>query len=384
MDNRALAAPKKKRRKASDSAYSSKQHRSNPGPVNPNGMLHIRADHDKNIKTSYEIKPQNIKSKFPLRNAELDEALQALDNGASYRPTKKIAADEWQTPGGSKMKVFADLGAIILLSNKVTGASPASRYIPTESIDANHEFYNSPAYDRIRKFADATKDQTLIIDSTLLDASYKERAKNHFKRIISQNCLMADSSKNKDGSATQYADSAGLITIPGVKWEWLHLIAHEIAASKAQNTENLVAGTYHANTLMYMAESGIKYLNDYYPQGFTLQVSARMVEKKSIDENKEFLQLGTTIDYKLITTDFELPLQFDAQSQRKPHKDFMPMIHNLIKVMIQLSKDHEMKTKPMPEKVLSNAKRSILFTPLDKENQTPKEPLHKNPRVKPK
>lgn len=56
-------------------------------------------------------------------------------------------------------------------------------------------------------------------------------------------------------SALNYAESVGFPNADSMNWEWLHLIGH--AMGGADHPDNLVAGTYDANTAMIPLESKI-------------------------------------------------------------------------------------------------------------------------------
>ncbi len=161
-----------------------------------------------------------------------------------------------------------------------------------------------------------------------------ERHKNGYTRSIQQNEILAESGKSKDGSASKYAMATELF-LTNIPWEWLHLIAHEIAGAATQKLENLVGGTKHANTDMMFIESQLRYLAKAYPEGFNLHVKANLMKKTNSDNKSEYLQIATTIEYNIITPDFTLPFIFNAQNETEPHIAFGKYISAFVKALVQ-------------------------------------------------
>lgn len=262
-----------------------------------------------------------------------------------FRPIDKVEYDKngspitIETPQGSKLFKRKNLKVVKFFDNYESEAN-ASQI--KHQLDAKHEFYQSKQYQQIKNFVDSFKAQQVEITPALYKATDSERRKNNFERDSSQNEQLAKSGKAKEGSATAYVQETELF-VEGMKWEWLHLIPHEVWGKASQDMQNLVAGTEYANTDMILVESQLRSLSKRYPEGFTLKVKAHLVEKIN-SATQEHLQLGTLLDYDIITKDFTIPFKFNLQTEDQAHKTYQDGMKAFFQTIDELTTD----TNPTP------------------------------------
>jgi hypothetical protein len=106
-----------------------------------------------------------------------------------------------------------------------------------------------------------------------------------------------------------------------------------------------VAGTEHANTDMMLVESQLRSLSKRYPEGFTLKVKAHLVEKTN-SATQEHLQLGTVLDYDIITKDFTIPFNFNLQTEDQAHKTYKDGMKAFFQTIDELTNDTPAQPKP--------------------------------------
>lgn len=252
----------------------------------------------------------------------------------SHRPVAAITVFsamgspmQTETPAGkTRLSRVAKYGPVSLFSNvsSLFPALPAQRDMKLEN-----DFYASPQYQAIKKIVSDVKFQEVIITPELLQESSREHHKRGKRRVASQQRVMVEEGiSEKHGSATNYVEATQLFS-DTIKWEWLHLVAHAILDKQSQQPGNLVAGTAHANTDMLFIESEIAYLASAYPEGFTLQVRASLIEGTHIAKQ---------IEYRIETDDFTLPLIFDAQNPQQPHISFKDYMHLTLKALVEAHK----------------------------------------------
>lgn len=268
-----------------------------------------------------------------------DKVSKKIKENPTYRPLHKIVE---HNANGSPVKIETPKKTVLTRKLRTNVMSFFDNRplvlqcdVQIKQLDESHAFYQSKQYALIKQFFNSVKSQEALVTPSLFKKTDAERRKNVYPRNSTQNEHLALSGKAKDGSATKYANEV-VCHIDGMKWNWLHLIAHEIWGDKSQMMENLVGGTEHANTDMIFVESQLRYLSKRYPEGFTLQSKAHLIEKAG-SAKQEHLQLGTRIDFYIITKDFTLPFEFNAQNQCQPHIEYQAAMKALFQTVVELS-----------------------------------------------
>lgn len=341
---------KRKKIKRDDKAYRPGGNKKKTGDT-----LAMRCDNRKTVesensqeslRTSFMIDTSQIQTKTPLSPRKLSARMNApttTECGSYRRIYEVVEVNVNQSP--VKVKVFSPtkndyaeltrdtkIGPVSLFSNRSLVFSSENDAI--SELDTNHPFYQSEQYKKIKQYLYPSKDQELEITSTLLKKTANENAKNNFRRVKDQRAVM-------NGSATKYATATDLF-VEGLKWEWLHLVAHEIAGAESQCIDNLVAGTYHANTNMIFVERELAFLAKHYPQGFTLKVTAHLMESKDTQQNdNDYLQIGTKLEYTIATDDFTIPFVFNTQNPIQPHLDYKHYMRAMFQALIDLIEEKE-------------------------------------------
>lgn len=309
----------KKPRKPRDSAYSSRQSGRRKSTSANTSVLHLRADTSKTVVLNGEEVPKKTATVLcvtPLRLKGVDrmELMRKFDASKADietdRPIQMFTRHsvtgtplQAQTPGGSLLQLTSKNGFMLGFSNRpdVTLTPPV--------MAVSDAFEEKSATRRVKKNPHAIKHVRVTITPDLLKQVDAELARNNGVRSRSQNAVMTEEGEAvKKVSATRYAGAAELLS-DELKWEWLHLIAHQILGSTSQNENNLGCGSFHANTDMIMAEMLLRPLVDVYPEGFLLDVKAHFVPGT---------QLLGKIEYSIITPNFTLPFVFNAQLKNKP------------------------------------------------------------------
>lgn len=185
---------------------------------------------------------------------------------------------------------------------------PVYAATPIRELKNPEHFMQSSPFANV-KINSSAPHQEILITPELLQEAEEQIRKNGGRRIISQHkAVIKPGIDPKHASATKYAEAAE--TFPeGLKWEWLHFIAHKILADKSQDEKNLGCGTYHANTEMLFVEYQIPELAKVYPNGFYLRVEPEFIPNS---------QLLTKIRYTVLTDDLNLTFVFNAQTTKKP------------------------------------------------------------------
>ncbi|HSW71497.1 MAG TPA: hypothetical protein VLH77_05910 [Gammaproteobacteria bacterium] len=274
-----------------------------------------------------------LKAGFDLNQNKIKTA-RKIDQVIEWSPLGKTPR-RVRTPGKTVLSLASNNGLIYGFSN-----GPARIFLsPKRKLEDPLAFESSSAAAAVKPNPHLIKHVKVFITATSLKLAQKEISENcGIREGGGQNGVMATkSSLAKEASATLYARAAKVASSEEQRWEWLHLIAHFILASKAQQENNLGAGTYHANTEMLSVELALKTLVKLFPQGFWLEVKAYCIP---------LTQILTTIEYLIKTEEFFLPFVFNAQEQQQPN------IYNLsyMDVFVQTLKD--IKAPPSIDKTL--------------------------------
>lgn len=362
----------KKRKKISmeNRAYNPKRFRANSNS-SAEGLMSIRCDTDTHVVNEEGVKEPLRTSAMintsAVKTSEINTVVRPLSprkiNAAFLREVQKNKPDsfgriveiEERSEHGSPTRVkikspTKGSNNTYTASRDSTPGSSLSTYSNrclfmdvVEEVDflaADHTFYDSDAYQQIEKYFQAVKQQEV----TLRKNSYGKKAINLFSQQGQQAVMR--------GKAEDYAAAAGLV-VEGVEWEWLHEVGKLFArfldkpqwtaTSGLQSVDNLIAGTTHANTEMLLAENVIKkLLISKYPQGFTLRVKANLMKKKEDGQTtKEYLHMGTYLEYDIITPDFTLSKIFNLQTMNQPHYDYQRYVEAELKVHMDLHTDNE-------------------------------------------
>lgn len=166
-----------------------------------------------------------------------------------------------KTPKGTELPLTLDLGAIRVFSSEKTKVKrneidPA--VIPTDNAVVTPPRANY-------------KTQYLRLGENLRSSKKRKHGQSD---IMHRKGLSV-----KNASATKVAERAG-IALAEERYEWLHLICHRMKG--AQNKDNLVAGTFHANTLMIPVEAYLPHLKKYIHSEVSLHVSAELIPNTHI------------------------------------------------------------------------------------------------------
>lgn len=170
-----------------------------------------------------------------------------------------------KTPNGTKLPLTLDLGVIRVFSNAKTAAKRDE--INPGLISTDNSVVTPPRA--------TSKTQHLRL-------SENDHYRSSEKRKRGQNDIMHRKGTSvKEASATKVAQRAG-IAMDAERFEWLHLICHRMKGELGQNKENLVAGTFHANTLMIPVEAHLPHLKKYLHSEVSLHVSAELIPNTHI------------------------------------------------------------------------------------------------------
>lgn len=193
----------------------------------------------------------------------------------------KVYPRSVETPGGTKLERVLDFGACAFYEE-------AAKFAP--SVPAIADDFEAKTF-------------SITLTPEMLREVKQECARNNGRRTRSQHSVMG-------GSAGGEVERMGVKSADDEKWEWLHLVAHRLIGGRGQVPENLVAGTYHANTAMLLvAEQHIeKMVRENRP--VILEVSAYL---------KEGSQVASRIDYSIkVEGARDINFTFDARTQVKP------------------------------------------------------------------
>jgi len=276
------------------------------------------------FKSSFQVNMDEVELTQPLTTAEIVTKLAANLKEPSFRPLQSVVYDlngspiYGKTPGGSKLYKDRRYNALYAFSNRES---------------AKESFEHSTQYQEMTDFVTAVKTKRIEITEAHQKRVLRERAKDNFKRRKSQKAVMGESAAEHMGKID--------VTINDVKFEWAHLVAHAIAGAASQDKTNLVAVPNHLNTEMIFPESDIPLLVKHYPDGFTLVVTAYLLNDS---------HAATSIEYKIITPDFQKTYVFDAQHSEQPHLAFKSYFHSLTKALI-------LDSEPSPENNTKIGKR---------------------------
>lgn len=289
------------------------------------GVLRFRAS-AKEVKSAVMYSSSPFQERSPNTFLKIKSSLHHNASQVAHnRPIKKVlevssngTPRKILTPGNTKLFLKKDYGIVRIFTEETNlPQSPAQPTIMEICSEKKKQIENSNAYQHIKLNSHNIKQQELWITAAQIEKAKEEIAANHGKRICSQKKVMVQEglAENK-GSANDYGKEF-LANLKIKYYEWLHLIQHKLLASAGQKEENLVCGSFHANTDMMFIEFQHALLSKHYPKGYKLEVIANVVQ--GLDGS----QFSTTIDYIIETDDFRLPFRFNGQS------DVLPNIFNL-------------------------------------------------------
>lgn len=341
--------PQKKR--AEDPTYkpsqSKQSRRRRSKSVASGGALFMRAENKSEfvtesgekipLKTAVIIEYDTLPSSPTTKEKIKEQLSPALKKIPSHRPIAEVItrspsgkATEVATPGRTILKRATTCDPILFFSNM-----PAIKQDKLKVEGIKKTFMQSSQYKAIRKVMKKIKVQEETITAEKLEETQKEIAKQHGKRLTSQNKAMVKKGiSEKHGSATSYVDSAvDFINvseeIKRIPCEWGHMLLYAFFGEDSQTSENLLAITKHANTDMMLVESQLKSLAEKYPDGFTLHVEAKLYPRTHI---------ASVISYRITTPDFSFKFEFDPHSQNKPHVIYADYIKELLKAVTDSAK----------------------------------------------
>jgi len=185
-------------------------------------------------------------------------------------------------------------------------------------------FKKSKPYKNIKKPANKTKEISVKLTAASIGKVKKQYKENAYRREgKSQQAVMSINTKacKSENNATNYVRAAGILP-EDHKCEWLHCVAYSLIGKDSQAIDNLVAGSFHANTNMMMIEDSLEYLVKQYKSGVTLTVNVDLIPETHI---------ATTIQYKIETPNETMIFDFDAQQNFKSHI----VKHDYVKAYVQ-------------------------------------------------
>lgn len=240
-----------------------------------------------------------------------------------------------ETPGKTQVRRIFRAGAAFSVLGNEPSVTPVANQEVVETLPNDHPFFKSPEYLRLEEALEDIKKQEVKVDTKLLAASKLAHDKAGKRRVCSQDRVAAKKDQPEtNGRVAPYVKAAVVFT-QDFKWEWLHLVAYKIWHAHAQRIGNIVAGSFGANTVMTMIESQISTLANRYKEGFKLIVTADMVTS---EDGKKKTHIASTIQYRIVTKDFDLPLDLNAQDPNNPHQDYYAIIKALFTTLMNTIK----------------------------------------------
>lgn len=337
----------KKSRRRIDRAYHPRNMRE--GSHHPH--LGFRFSRKKGVKVSCVL--EQGKSLENIQ-AEVEKSLkQKFTELSPYRPARKIKFSKQgspisiETPGKTVLQRSLSIGVMHFFSNDKEEHTNPKQSVEALAVDS--AFYDSDAYKHLKEIHDTYKFQQVTVNKALLAATEKEAIKNQRRRVKSQAQVLAVDNKKqslKAASANYYANAMQVFS-QNIKWEWLHMIAHMILGQASQQPNNLVGGTFGANTAMHIVEANLSKLSKAYPQGFNLAVHVALIP------NTHF---ATKITYTISTDDFTLPFVFDAQNVNTPHVTYKLLFDKFIDTLLETIATH--KDSTVSKKLFTEEKKS--------------------------
>lgn len=374
--------PKRKAKtKYDDKLYNPKRQRKNDNWT-PEGLIRIRCD------TSNEIVNDNG-LKEPLRTSFMMNTSSLEVKGVSLSP-RKTSTVVSRLINENKPDSYLDIFQVLKTSEygspvKALAYSPDSKTVRKmysdggdgttktftnkkkldmgdafdllDFLDGSPKFEESDAVKKIEHYLSACKEREVT-----LSKNNNKKSKLTSKRV---SFTKPATKKTMGISAEEYGNEAGMveeingISILGVKFEWLHMIADMFAkyldnkewaaVNGLQSSDNLIFGTANANTRMLLEESVIrKCLIQRYPQGFTLhaKVHLEQIEIDCDDDQKEYAHMGKWLEYTIATPDFKLHKRFDLLTLQQPFADYLKFLEIEMKTMMELSDNKENTNAP--------------------------------------
>jgi DNA polymerase III epsilon subunit-like protein len=275
------------------------------------------------------------KDKMPLyKTKRLANSLAIIPG---YRPVNKILAHsedlspvEVSTPGDSKLIRSATFGVFSIYTNHPRAKLEQQAKPVVMSDDS--DFLKSKVYADIKKMTDLTKKIEMNVTSKQLDKACDDRFqdKEHTVKVKlpARGLLMSNAPTKVPASASKYAEATQLFA-ENIRWEWLPLIGFMILGKDSLSDKNTVAGTADAATLL-MLNDCVHQISEYYPQGFSLKVTANLIPNTHIAQS---------IQFEIQTKDFTFPIMINAQTQNRPHYVYGKIIHALVAEMLELVKN---------------------------------------------
>lgn len=346
-DEKAADLQPRNKRKFGDLAYHPSRDpankRSKSNSYSSASLFHTRADSRKTfvdetgntvaIKTATLIESTSLPKEII---ADAHERFKSIDTN---RPVDKVTVRSGQnsplkviTPNKTQLtrtkKVGLPNGAINLYSN-----APQEHDTQQENYKENIEpaFYQSESYKSVAKIVgEINKIKVVDVTQEMVKETRKEKDSNLGRRVGTQHQAMASSSAAvKKVSATKYALAAG-VQVHNIPWEYAHLVMYTILGALSQTTDNLCATTKFCNTDMMALEAEVlEMLKNEYSEGFTLNVKANIIPNTHI---------ATSIEYGIVTDDFELPFTLNAQTIARPHVSMKDYVHEFMSAVINYYK----------------------------------------------
>lgn len=295
-------------------------------------VLAMRADtkmqnDDKPVKVIVVVHEDKITAKLdPNFTENLAKEFAKVPGNRPGKVTKKSAITdsplEAETPGGSVLHRKSRLGILSFLSNQ-----PSDSLIDLQLQESiiNKEFYNSPQYKAITEVVDHYKKQSTVVKSESRTKHVAETYKKNNKTIMGVAATeYVQSTRSSEENIKLFNDH--------IKCEWLHLVARMFDPLLGQDSGDIVAGTYHANTEMVLVEQQMKFLASKYPEGVLLEVFADLIPDTHIAKK---------IHFKVTTKDFSLPFEFNAQTTIQPHITYQSYIRNLFEELVKQAENKE-------------------------------------------
>lgn len=250
----------------------------------------------------------------------------------SHTPIKKVTRvnPATKSPLMAISQSGRTLHRIEKLDKKLVLFSNDEKYANKRTVKANipqttaASFKKSKPYKNIRKPTSQTKEVSVKLTAASISKVKKQYKENAYRREgKSQQAVMSINTKARkpENNATNYVRAAGILP-EDHKCEWLHCVAYSLIGKDSQAIDNLVAGSFHANTNMMMIEDSLGYLVKQYKNGVTLTVNVDLIPETHI---------ARTIQYKIETPDETMIFDFDAQQNFKSHI----VKHDYVKAYVQ-------------------------------------------------
>jgi len=285
----------------------------------------------KGVKTAAIVHSQLFGDSLAVPKTPLREAFKGVEgNREIYKVIRHSVNGSpmgIETPGGTVLwRKFKYGSALAIFSDDIK--APYTEPLPLKKLEADEALSSSEPHKSVEENLSDSKFISVVVTPELISKT---------KREIKNKGGHRNQNKVLGGKATEYAQATKGFR-EDLKWEWLHLVAHFILGEKSQSERNLGAGTTHSNTNMIFIENQLPLISKAYPEGFKLEVTGYCVNIPSKDEEKDDIntQIFSTIEYVIVTPDFALKLNFNAQAADKPdfaiYEYFSKLIQTVLKV----------------------------------------------------